>query len=89
MYYTFPAAEFRSYFERYGRVMSSEVMFNRETHKSRGFGFVVFEQENSAVRVCSAANEHCIDGKVVSSVSRSVSYSDDAVRLGGGQLQCL
>lgn len=82
MYYTFPAAEFRSYFEQYGRVMSSEVMFNRETHKSRGFGFVVFEQENSAVRVCSAADEHCIDGKVVSSsMSRSVTNSDDVVRL--------
>lgn len=82
MYCTFPAAEFRSYFEQYGRVMSSEVMFNRETHKSRGFGFVVFEQENSAVRVCSAAaDEHCIDGKVVSSVSRSVTNSVDAVRL--------
>jgi RNA-binding protein Musashi len=59
------AAEFRSYFERYGRVVSSEVMFNRETHKSRGFGFVVFEQEYSAVKVC-ATDEHCIDGKVVS-----------------------
>ena len=47
--------------------MSSEVMFNRETHKSRGFGFVVFEQEYSAVKVC-ATDEHCIDGKVVSNV---------------------
>lgn len=61
-------AEFRSYFEKYGKVVSSEVMFNRETHKSRGFGFVIFELEEHAERVC-ADKEHIIDGKVVSSIS--------------------
>lgn len=59
------SAEFRQYFERYGKVISAEVMFNRETHKSRGFGFIVFEQEQGAVKVC-AEKEHVIDGKVVS-----------------------
>ena len=44
--------------------MSAEVMFNRETHKSRGFGFVVFELERGAEQVC-AEREHFIDGKVV------------------------
>lgn len=39
-------------------------MFNRETHKSRGFGFIVFESESSAVKVC-AEKEHTIDSKVV------------------------
>ena len=58
-------AEFRAYFERFGRVMSAEVMFNRETHKSRGFGFIVFELEKGAEHVC-AEREHIIDGKVVS-----------------------
>lgn len=58
-------AEFRLYFEKYGKVISAEVMFNRETHKSRGFGFIVFEVENSAVKVCTV-KEHSIDGKVVS-----------------------
>lgn len=59
-------AEFKAYFEKYGRVISAEVMFNRETHKSRGFGFIVFETENSAIQVCQV-KEHSIDGKVVSS----------------------
>lgn len=57
--------EFRNYFSRYGRVVHAEVMFNRETHKSRGFGFIIFEVEESAIRVC-GAKEHIIDGKVVS-----------------------
>jgi RNA-binding protein Musashi len=58
-------AEFRAYFEKYGTVISCEVMFNRETHKSRGFGFVIFEFEESAEKVC-MDKEHIIDGKVVS-----------------------
>ena len=28
----------RKYFEQYGKILSSEVMYNRETNKSRGFG---------------------------------------------------
>jgi RNA recognition motif-containing protein len=49
-------------------VASAEVMFNRETNKSRGFGFVVFENESSVDRVLQAAGtrQHCIDGKAVS-----------------------
>jgi RNA recognition motif-containing protein len=39
-------------------------MFNRETHKSRGFGFIVYESEKSVDMVC-AEKEHSIDGKVV------------------------
>lgn len=57
--------EFRNYFSRYGCVVHAEVMFNRETHKSRGFGFIIFEVEESAIRVCEV-KEHVIDGKVVS-----------------------
>ena len=39
-------------------------MFNRETHKSRGFGFIVYESERSVDDVC-AVKEHFIDGKLV------------------------
>lgn len=56
--------EFRHYFEKYGRVMSAEVMFNRETHKSRGFGFIIFDNEESVDRVCEE-KDHSIDGKMV------------------------
>ena len=57
-------ADFRSYFEKYGKVITAEVMFNRETHKSRGFGFIVFEREEGAEAVC-ADKVHIIDGKEV------------------------
>ncbi len=58
-------ADFRAYFEQFGKVLSAEVMFNRETHKSRGFGFVIFETEESAENVCTD-KEHIINGKMVS-----------------------
>ena len=56
--------EFKNYFEKFGKIITSEVMFNRETHKSRGFGFVVYEVEKSAEAAC-AVTEHVIDGRVV------------------------
>jgi RNA recognition motif-containing protein len=40
-------------------------MFNRETNKSRGFGFVIFETEDSVDGVLEEQN-HVIDGKSVS-----------------------
>eukprot|EP01032_Pedospumella_encystans_P018286 gene18286-20822_t len=73
LHYDTRDAEFRLYFEKYGKVISAEVMFNRETHKSRGFGFIVFEVENSAVKVCNV-KEHSIDGKVVE-VKRAIPRS--------------
>lgn len=57
-------ADFKKYFAQYGKVVSAEVMFNRETNKSRGFGFVIFESENSVDLVLQELN-HVIDGKSV------------------------
>lgn len=54
-------------------MISAEVMFNRETHKSRGFGFIVFEVEEGAERVC-AEKEHIINGKIVE-VKRAIPRS--------------
>lgn len=73
LHYDTRDGEFRAYFERFGKVISAEVMFNRETHKSRGFGFVVYESEQGALRVC-AEKEHVIDGKVVE-VKRAIPRS--------------
>lgn len=56
--------DFRQYFEKYGKVISAEVMFNRETHKSRGFGFIIFENEESAIRVCNEKIHYIADKQV-------------------------
>jgi RNA recognition motif-containing protein len=56
--------DFKKYFEKFGKVMFSEVMLNRETFKSRGFGFIIYEKEDSVDKVCDEA-EHSIHGKAI------------------------
>ena len=43
LHYATRDPEFLRYFEDFGTVISSKVLFNRQTGKSRGFGFVTFE----------------------------------------------
>lgn len=40
--------EFRTYFEQFGELIDSVVMFDFETHRSRGFGFVTFKDPEVA-----------------------------------------
>ena len=35
--------EFREFFEQFGEIVDSVVMFDRETQRSRGFGFVTYK----------------------------------------------
>lgn len=60
-------------------------MFNRETNKSRGFGFVVFEAENSVDLVLEDRN-HTIDGKSVRWNFMVLLYHSCA--LGGSETSC-
>ncbi|CAB9501475.1 RNA-binding protein Musashi homolog [Seminavis robusta] len=43
--------EFREFFEQFGEVVDSVVMFDRETRRSRGFGFVTFRDPEVAERL--------------------------------------
>ncbi|CAI5742416.1 unnamed protein product [Peronospora destructor] len=74
LHYETKDADFKKYFVQYGKVVSAEVMFNRETNKSRGFGFVIFESEASVELVLQDKN-HVIDGKSVE-VKRAVPRTD-------------
>ncbi|CAM9104902.1 unnamed protein product [Discosporangium mesarthrocarpum] len=73
LHYETRDASLRAYFEQFGRVVMAEVMFNRETHKSRGFGFVVFETEEAANAVLQSTH-HTVNGKIVE-VKRAVPRS--------------
>lgn len=55
--------DFRRHFERYGAVAESQIMFERDSGRPRGFGFVTFEHEDSVDRVL--ADHHELGGKVV------------------------
>jgi RNA recognition motif-containing protein len=62
LHYDTDKAGLRKYFEQYGKIVSSEVMYNRETNKSRGFGFVIFA-ESEDVDTALENRMHMIDNK--------------------------
>lgn len=46
--------EFLEFFQQYGSVLDSRVMIDRDTRRSRGFGFITFEDEAVARQLLSA-----------------------------------
>ncbi|KAL5702385.1 Heteroproteinous nuclear ribonucleoprotein 1 [Ranunculus cassubicifolius] len=61
---TLTEEEFRQYFEPYGHVTDVVVMFDQNTNRPRGFGFVSFETEDAVDRVLHKSF-HDLNGKTV------------------------
>ena len=57
------ANSLKVYFSRYGEVVATNIVFDRMTQKSRGFGFVQFTTVDTVRQVMPM--EHTIDGKRV------------------------
>jgi len=55
--------ELREAFEPYGDVTEARVIMERDSGRSRGFGFVTFESEASATAAMEAMNETELDGR--------------------------
>jgi len=53
----------RQAFSEYGNVTDSIVMRDRDTGRSRGFGFVTFESSQQADSAIAGLNEQEIDGR--------------------------
>lgn len=64
LHYSTDEERLREYFAQFGEVASAQVLYNRETRKSRGFGFVIFASAASMPGVLAQAM-HNIDGKMV------------------------
>ncbi|XP_028672069.1 cold inducible RNA binding protein b [Erpetoichthys calabaricus] len=52
-------------FSKYGHVSEVVVIKDRETHKSRGFGFVTFENPEDAKDAMIAMNGKSVDGRQI------------------------
>lgn len=50
-------------FEKHGTVLSAKIITDRETNRSRGFGFVEMENSSDASNAIKALNETEIDGR--------------------------
>jgi RNA recognition motif-containing protein len=55
--------ELKAEFEKYGKVISARVVTDRETRKSRGFGFVEMENEAEAQAAIKSLNGASLKGR--------------------------
>jgi RNA recognition motif-containing protein len=53
----------RSAFQNYGQILDSIVMRDRDTGRSRGFGFVTFSTAQEAQNAIAGLNEQELDGR--------------------------
>jgi len=58
-------ADLEELFKEYGEVSSAKVISDRETGRSRGFGFVEMPNESEALKAIEELNEVEYDGKVI------------------------
>ncbi|MBW0435448.1 RNA recognition motif domain-containing protein [Leptospira yasudae] len=67
----------RQVFEAHGAIQEANIVVDRETGRSRGFGFVTFIDSNSAKAAVSELNGKDVDGRnIVVSVAEDRSKFD-------------
>lgn len=57
--------ELQELFAEFGEVSSAKIINDRETGRSRGFGFVEFEDETQAQAAIKAMNGKDVDGRAL------------------------
>jgi RNA recognition motif-containing protein len=73
----------RAAFAQYGAVTSAQVIMDRDTNRSKGFGFVEMENDQEAQAAIAALNEQEFEGRtIVVNVARP--REDRPQRSGGG-----
>jgi len=55
--------DFKEYFSQFGEIEDSVVMFDRQTKRPRGFGFVTFTEEEAIEEVLRNYNSNLLKGK--------------------------
>lgn len=58
-------ADLKELFEKFGEVSSAKVITDRETGRSRGFGFVEMPDDDDAQKAITELNETDFNGKVI------------------------
>ena len=66
-------------FAPFGEITEAKVITDRDSGRSRGFGFVTFEDDEAADKAISAMNDTELDGRPI-----RVNVAQDKRRDGGG-----
>ena len=61
----FNSDQLRELFEQYGKVLKVSVATDRETGKSRGFGFVEMDNREEALKAISALDNFAVNGRPI------------------------
>jgi cold-inducible RNA-binding protein len=69
----------RQAFEQFGEITEAKVITDRESGRSRGFGFVSYATDESAASAISAMNGAQLDGRAI-----KVNEAEDKGPRGGG-----
>ncbi len=77
--------DLRTLFSKFGEVSSAKVIMDRETNRSRGFGFVEMPSDDAAKEAMAGLNNKDIEGRALSvSVAREKSSNGGGSRNSGG-----
>lgn len=85
--YSTPSEKLRDTFEEFGEVTSAKVIMDRETGRSKGFGFVEMESEEAGNAAIANLNGAEVDGNrivVKKAVPRDQYNSNGGGNRGGG-----
>ncbi|CAN0927212.1 Heterogeneous nuclear ribonucleoprotein 1 [Linum grandiflorum] len=68
---TVTESDFRNYFEQFGTIIDVVVMYDHNTQRPRGFGFITYDSEEAVDKVLLLKTFHELNGKMVE-VKRAV-----------------
>ena len=75
--------DLREFFTPYGEVTSAKIITDRETGRSRGFGFVEMSDDTAAKKAIAELDQASVDGRTVK-VMEAKPKEDKPARSGGG-----
>jgi len=74
--------DLKEFFTPYGEVTSAKVINDRETGRSRGFGFVEMSDDEAAKKAIAELNDATVDGRTIKVMEAKP--KEDKPRGGGG-----